>query len=52
MSPRGTQALLRASQGYAQVNGRDFVVPEDIKAVAVPVLAHRMVMRAAGAVGS
>ena len=49
VSPRGTQALLRASQGYAQVNGRDFVVPEDIKAVAVPVLAHRMVMRAAGA---
>lgn len=43
VSPRGTLALLRASQGYAMVQGRDFVVPEDIKAVAVPVLAHRMI---------
>ena len=42
-SPRGTLALLRASQGYAMVQGRDFVVPEDIKTVAVPVLAHRMI---------
>lgn len=41
VSPRGTLALLRAAQGYALVQGRDFVVPEDIKAVAVPVLAHR-----------
>lgn len=44
VSPRGTLALLRASQGYALVEGRDFVVPEDIKAVAVPVLAHRMML--------
>ena len=43
VSPRGTLALLRASQGYAMVQGRDFVVPEDFKAVAVPVLAHRMI---------
>ena len=43
VSPRGTLALLRASQGYAMVQGRDFVVPEDIKAAAVPVLAHRMI---------
>ena len=43
VSPRGTLALLRAAQGYAMVQGRDFVVPEDIKAVAVPVLAHRMI---------
>ena len=43
VSPRGTLALLRASQGYAMVQGRDFVVPEDIKTVAVPVLAHRMI---------
>lgn len=47
VSPRGTLALLRASQGYAMVQGRDFVVPEDIKAVAVPVLAHRMICDAA-----
>ena len=44
ISPRGTLALLRASQGYALVQGRDFVVPEDIKTVAVPVLAHRLIL--------
>ena len=44
VSPRGTLALLRASQGYALVKGREFVVPEDIKAVAVSVLAHRLLM--------
>ena len=43
VSPRGTLALMRASQGYAMVNGRDYVVPEDIKAVALPVLAHRLI---------
>lgn len=42
VSPRGTLSLLRASQGYALIQGRDYVVPEDIKAVAVPVLAHRL----------
>lgn len=41
ISPRGTLALLRASQGFALVQGRDFVVPEDIKSVAESVLAHR-----------
>ncbi|MCR5310602.1 MAG: MoxR family ATPase [Lachnospiraceae bacterium] len=41
VSPRGTLALLYASRGYALVKGRDYVVPEDIKAVAVYVLAHR-----------
>lgn len=43
VSPRGTLALLRASQGYAMVEERDYVVPEDIKTVAVPVLAHRLI---------
>lgn len=43
VSPRGTLALLRASQGYALVSGREYVVPEDIKAVAIPVLAHRLI---------
>lgn len=47
VSPRGTLALLRASQGYAMVQGREFVVPEDIKTVAVPVLAHRMISESA-----
>lgn len=44
VSPRGTLALVRASQAYAMVQGRDYVVPEDIKAVAVPVLAHRLTL--------
>ncbi|MBQ8306050.1 MAG: AAA family ATPase [Blautia sp.] len=48
VSPRGTLALLRASQGYAMVMGRDYVVPEDIKAIAVPVLAHRYICEAEG----
>lgn len=43
VSPRGTLAFLRASQAYALVQGRDYVVPEDIKTLAVPVLSHRIV---------
>lgn len=46
VSPRGTLAFLRACQGYAMVQGRNYVVPEDMKAVAVPVLAHRLTMNA------
>lgn len=44
VSPRGTLAFLRAAQAYAMVFGRSYVVPEDIKAVAVPVLAHRLTL--------
>ena len=43
ISPRGTLSLLRASQGYAMIQGRTFVTPEDIQEVAVPVLAHRWI---------
>lgn len=43
VSPRGTLALLKTSQIYAAINGRDYVIPEDVKALAVPVLAHRIV---------
>lgn len=43
VSPRGTLAFARAAQGLALVNGRDYVAPEDIKAVAVPVLSHRLI---------
>ena len=42
MSPRGTTLLLRAAQGWAASDGRDYVTPEDVKAVAVAVLAHRI----------
>jgi MoxR-like ATPase len=43
-SPRGSLALYRAAQAYAALRGRDFVIPDDIKHVAVPCLAHRMVI--------
>jgi len=44
-SPRGTLALLRLGRAHAAVRGRDFVLPEDIKAVAVPALGHRLALR-------
>ncbi|MFS0722286.1 AAA family ATPase [Paenibacillus sp. 1P07SE] len=43
VSPRGSQALLRAAQAHAILQGRDYVSPDDVKAMAVPVLAHRIV---------
>ncbi|WP_123041608.1 AAA family ATPase [Cohnella candidum] len=45
ISPRGSQALLRASLAYALVRGRDYVTPDDIKTLAEPVLAHRLLLR-------
>jgi len=47
-SPRGTIALLRASKAAAYINGRDFVTPDDVKSVAVPVLAHRLILSPKG----
>jgi MoxR-like ATPase len=44
-SPRGSLALLRLSRGRAALQGRDFVTPDDVKAVAVPALAHRLTLR-------
>ena len=44
-SPRGSLALLKLSRAKAALAGRDFVVPEDVKAVAVPALAHRLMLR-------
>ena len=44
-SPRGSLALLKLSRAKAALAGRDFVVPEDVKAVAVPALAHRLTLR-------
>jgi len=44
-SPRGSLALLKLSRARAALAGRDFVVPEDVKAVAVPALAHRLMLR-------
>jgi MoxR-like ATPase len=44
-SPRGTLALMKLSRGKAALAGRDYVVPDDVKAVAVPALAHRLTLR-------
>lgn len=44
VSPRGSIALLRCAQALAFIRGREYVVPEDIKELAVPVLAHRLVI--------
>ena len=48
VSPRGMLALMRASQAYAMIKGRDYVTPDDVKLLAEPVLAHRMIVRGAG----
>ncbi|MCU6797796.1 MoxR family ATPase [Paenibacillus sp. WQ 127069] len=45
VSPRGSQALLKAAQVQAILKGRDFVTPDDIKAMAEPVLAHRLIVK-------
>ena len=44
-SPRALLALMRACQTYAAIRGRGFVIPDDVKALAVPVLAHRILLR-------
>lgn len=43
ISPRGTLALYRTSQALAAIHGRDYVIPDDVKALAAPVLAHRLI---------
>ena len=48
-SPRGAQALYESSQARALVEGRDYVIPEDIKALAAPALAHRILIKSRGA---
>lgn len=45
VSPRGSQALLKAAQAYAVIEGRSYVSPDDIKRLAKPVLAHRVMLR-------
>lgn len=44
VSPRGSLAFYRAVRAYAMVKGRSYVVPEDVKALAVPVMAHRLIL--------
>ena len=44
VSPRGTLALMHAAKAYACLNGRDYVVPDDVKAVGPAVLTHRIIL--------
>jgi MoxR-like ATPase len=44
-SPRGSHALYRASQAYATLQGRAYVLPDDVKRLAAPVLAHRCLIQ-------
>jgi MoxR-like ATPase len=52
VSPRGTQRLFEAARARATLEGREYVVPEDVKAVAPEVMAHRLVLTADARVGS
>ncbi|HHV43572.1 MAG TPA: MoxR family ATPase [Firmicutes bacterium] len=45
VSPRGTLALFKASQALAGIRGRDYVIPDDVKTLAINVLAHRIILR-------
>ena len=44
-SPRGSLALMKVSRARAMLHGRDFITPDDVKAVAIPALAHRLILR-------
>lgn len=50
ISPRGTQALVRTSQIKAALSGREYVIPDDIKAMVRPVWAHRLLLKAQAAI--
>ncbi len=52
VSPRGSLALRRAAQAIALVAERDYVVPDDVKSLAVPVMAHRVILRSSHGPGS
>ena len=51
VSPRGSLALLRAARAQALADGREFLVPDDIKSLAVPALAHRVMVKGRGEQG-
>src|SRR5438105_9813695 len=50
-SPRAGVHLLRAAKTAAAMDGRDFVTPDDVKALAIPTLRHRLVLRAEAEIG-
>ncbi len=44
ISPRGSMALFQASQVYAALEGRDYVIPDDVKALVKPIFRHRIIL--------
>jgi MoxR-like ATPase len=52
VSPRGIQRLFEAARAYAVIQNRDYVVPDDVKAIAAPVFTHRLVLTAESSVRS
>jgi MoxR-like ATPase len=44
-SPRGSLGLMRAGQALAALHGREYVLPDDVKSLAIPVLAHRLILK-------
>jgi MoxR-like ATPase len=52
VSPRGSLALLRAARAHALADGRDYTVPDDVKRLAVPALAHRVLLAGSAADGA
>jgi MoxR-like ATPase len=52
VSPRGSLALLRAARAHALADGRDYLVPDDVKRLAVPALAHRVLLAGSSAGGA
>lgn len=44
VSPRGSQYLYRVAKGNAFIQGRDYVLPDDIKAMVIPVFSHRLIL--------
>lgn len=51
VSPRGSQALFRAAQSRAMLHGRDYLIPDDVKRLAIPVFGHRIVVQPRSALG-
>ena len=49
-SPRGSIALYRAGQALAGLLGRDYVIPDDVKALAEPALAHRLIIKTSSSI--
>ena len=44
VSPRGAQSLMKVAKGYAAIDNRDYVIPDDVKKAAIPVLTHRIML--------